>query len=62
MTDGHMYLGKRGAIKVVLQKEPGMEIKDVSDQLGKNFLVSDVWGTGVLVNDAKRFFNVLITS
>ena len=62
MTSGSMYLGKRGAIKVVLQKEPGMEIKDVSDQLGKNFLVSDVWGTGVLVNDAKRFFNVLITS
>lgn len=62
MTSGHMYLGKRGGISLVVQKEPGMVIKDVSDKLGKNFLPSIIFGNTVFVRNAKRFLDVQITS
>ena len=62
MTSGHMYLGKRGGIKLVVQKEPNMVIKDVSDKLGKNFAPSIIYGQKVFTRDAKRFLDVQITS
>ena len=33
----HMLFGQKGATALVMQKEPSIEIKDVSDKLGKNF-------------------------
>lgn len=33
----HLLFGQKGATALVMQKEPGIEIKDVSDKLGKNF-------------------------
>jgi len=33
----HCLFGKKGATALVMQKEPGIEIKDVSNKLGKNF-------------------------
>lgn len=33
----HLLFGQKGATTLVMQKEPGIEIKDVSDKLGKNF-------------------------
>lgn len=33
----HCLFGQKGATALVLQKEPGIKIKDVSDKLGKNF-------------------------
>jgi len=62
MTSGHMYLGARGGISLVVQKEPSMVIKDVSDQLGKNFLPSIIFGTTVFTRNSKRFLDVQITS
>ncbi len=61
VPSGKMYLGKRGAIKLVVQKEPDMEIKDVSDKRGKNFLPTIVYGQKVFTRDALRFLNVQIT-
>ena len=62
MPSGHMYVGKRGAIKLVVQKEPNMVIKDVPDKLGKNFAPSIIYGQKVFTRDAKRFLDVQITS
>jgi len=62
ITDGHMYLGKRGGISLVIQKEPGMTIKDVDNKLGKNFFPSIVYGTTVFTRNATRFLDVDITS
>lgn len=33
----HLLFGQKGATALVMQKEPGMEIKEVSDKFGKNF-------------------------
>jgi hypothetical protein len=33
----HLLFGQKGATALVMQKEPSVEIKDVSDKLGKNF-------------------------
>lgn len=62
ITSGHMYLGKRGGISLVIQKEPGMTIKDVDNKLGKNFFPSIVYGTTVFTRNATRFLDVDITS
>jgi len=61
IPSGTAYFGKRGGISLVVQKEPGMLIKDISDKLGKNFLPSIIFGQTVFVRNAKRFLNVQIT-
>lgn len=62
ITSGHMYLGKRGGISLVIQKEPGMVIKEVDNKLGKNFFPSIIYGTTVFTRNASRFLDVDITS
>jgi len=62
MKTDHMYLGKRGGISLVVQKEPSMKITDVSDKLGSNFVPSIVYGATVFTRNAKRFLDVQISS
>lgn len=40
----HLLFGRKGAIDVVIQKEPNVEIKDVPDKLGKNILPWTLYG------------------
>lgn len=60
-TSGNMqdvYFGRRGQIKLIMQKEPTMQIKDVDDKLGKNFVWSTVWGDGTTTKSASRYLDV----
>ena len=54
-----LYFGKQGAIDLVLQKAPSMEIKDRSGFLGKNFVTSTIWGQKVFNKNASRFLCVI---
>lgn len=54
-----LYFGKHGAIDLVLQKAPSMEIKDRSGFLGKNFVTSTIWGQKVFNKNASRFLCVI---
>lgn len=40
----HILFGKKGAIDVVIQKEPKIEVKDVPDKLGKNIIPWTLFG------------------
>lgn len=40
----HCAFLRKGAVEGVIQREPKIEIKDVPDKLGKNILVSDLYG------------------
>jgi hypothetical protein len=54
----YLYFGRQGAIDLVLQKAPSMEIKDRSGFLGKNFVTSTIWGQKVFHKNASRFLCV----
>lgn len=54
-----LYFGKQGAIDLVLQKAPSMEIKDRSGFLGKNFVTSTIWGQKVFSKNSNRFLCVI---
>jgi len=63
MPSGHMYLGKRGAIKAVIQQPVKMRINEsVDGKIGTEFIAWSVWGYTVFTQDAKRFLDVRITS
>jgi len=62
LPSSHAYVGKQGAIDLVMQKEVSTQIRDVSDKLGTNFAFWTVYGYGVLSKNAKRFLDVDITS
>jgi len=54
-------IGKRGAIDLVVQKAPTMEIKDEPKKLGKNFVAWTVYGANILTKNKLRTLNVMIT-
>ena len=54
-------IGKRGAIDLVIQKAPTMEIKDEPKKLGKNFVAWTVYGANILTKNKLRTLNVMIT-
>lgn len=62
MVADYMYLGKRGGISLVMQRAPKMDIKDVSDKLGRNFIASAVYGQKTFTKNAKRFLRCMISS
>jgi hypothetical protein len=47
----HLLFGQKGATALVLQKEPGIEIKEVSDKLGKNFAPWMLYGLKTWINN-----------
>ena len=61
ITADHMFLGRRGSISLIIQSAPKMEIKDVSDKLGKNFIAWTVFGVKTFTRNASRFLDVDIT-
>ena len=61
IPSGTAYIGVRGGISLVVQKEPGMVIKEVDNKLGRNFLPSIIFGNTTFTRNAKRFLNVQIT-
>ena len=54
-SQSSLYIGKTGAIDLIMQSPPKMVIKDVDNQLGRNFLPYTVFGTGLTTENAKRF-------
>lgn len=53
-----MYIGQKGTIDLILMKAPALEIKDVDDKIGKNFITWTVYGSGLTLNKAKRGINL----
>jgi len=59
---GYFYLGRNRMISLVLQQDVKMEIKEVSDKLGRNFIPWVVYGTGVLYQNKNRYISVKCTA
>jgi len=55
-----LYIGKKGAIDLVMQKAPTLVIKPCEDKLGSNFITWTVYGSAVFTKNRKRFLNVPI--
>jgi len=60
MNDGYAIIGKKGAIDLVMMVAPKMEIKDVSDKLGRNFIAWTCYGKATFTRNASRFLQVQI--
>jgi hypothetical protein len=56
------YFGRKGMIHLAVQAPPKMQIKDVSDLLGKNLIASTVYGTKAFTRYKSRFLTVKITA
>lgn len=54
------YFGKKGAIDLVLQRAPAMEIRKCSTKIGSNFITWTVYGAGVAEKNRGRARNVTI--
>jgi len=61
LPSGYFYLGRKAQISLVLQQDVKMEIKEVSDKLGRNFIPWVVYGAGALVQAKKRYLAVKCT-
>jgi len=63
MTSGHMYLGKRGGINVIVQQPVKMRINgSVTGKIGTEFIAWTVFGVKTFHQNAYRFLDVQITS
>ena len=56
------YFGKKGAIDLILQKAPALEIRKPSNKLGANFITWTVYGAGVTLRNRGRARNVTVKS
>lgn len=56
----YCLFGKKGSIDLALQVKPQTEIKDVPDKLGKNFLISTVYGVKTFTKKADGLVSVKI--
>lgn len=56
------YFGRKGQIHVALMREPVLEIKDLPDRLGKNYITWSVYGSTLPLNAAKRGINLAMPS
>lgn len=52
------YFGRKGTIDLVMLAAPTLEIKDVPDKIGKNYITWTVYGSGLVLNQAKRGVNL----
>lgn len=64
MTDGHMYLGKRGGINVIVQQPVKVKISDAggSMKIGTNFMFHTVFGVKTFHQNAFKFLDAHVTS
>lgn len=58
----HQLFGKKGATDVVIQAAPKLEIKEVPDKLGKNFLPHTLYGIKTFAEGAKKLVDVRVQS
>lgn len=56
----HALFGKKGAIDLVIQKRPSVEIKEVPDKLGKNVLPWTLYGLKTFTEGARELVDVRI--
>lgn len=56
----HQLFGKKGAIDLVIQAKPSVEIKEVSDKLGKNVLSWTLYGLKTFAEGAKQLVDVRV--
>jgi len=61
LPTGYFYMGRKNQISLVLQQDVKMEIKEVSDKLGRNFIPWVVYGAGALTQAKKRYLAVKCT-
>lgn len=54
------YFGKAKSIHLVMQKAPGMEIKEVATKLGRNFISWALYGLKTFTKNKNRFLKVYI--
>jgi len=56
----HALFGVKGAIEVVIQKEPNVEVKDVQDKIGKNVVPWTLYGKKTFKEGTERLVDVKI--
>lgn len=56
----HCLFGKKGAIDLVIQKRPSVEIKEVPDKLGKNVLPWTLYGLKTFTEGARELVDVRV--
>lgn len=56
----HQLFGKKGAIDLVIQKRPNVEIKEVQDKLGKNVLPWTLYGLNTFTEGKKKLVDVRV--
>lgn len=61
LPQSYFYVGRKGMISLIIQQDVKMEIKDVPDKLGRNFIPWVVYGAGALHQNKKRFISVKYT-
>lgn len=56
----HQLFGKKGAIDLVIQAKPKIEIKEVPDKLGKNVLPYTLYGKKTFIEGARALVDVKV--
>jgi len=56
----HLMFGVKGAVDIVIQKEPGVEFKEVQDKLGKNVLPWVLYGKKTFTEGKDQIVDVKI--
>jgi hypothetical protein len=56
----HIIAGKKGAIDLVIQKEPGTKITQPPLKIGKNFLTWDLYGMKTFYEGARNMIDVRV--
>lgn len=56
----HLLFGVKGAIEVVIQKEPNVEVKDVPDKIGKNVVPWTLYGLKTFKEGTVRLVDVKV--
>ena len=59
-TNELAYFGKAKSIHLVMQKAPGMEIKEEPKKLGRNFIAWCLYGLKTFIKNKNRFLKVYI--
>lgn len=52
------YFGRKGMIDLIMLKAPALEIRQKDDMIGANYITWTVYGTGLVLNNAKRGINL----
>lgn len=53
-----IYMGRKGMIDLIMMKAPALEIRQKDDMIGANYITWTVYGTGLVLNNAKRGINL----